>query len=46
MIVNPREGLRGVLGEHGNHHLSHNIELCLIESCDFNEDIFGMQTDL
>jgi len=40
------EGLRGVLGEHSNHHPVHNLELCAVEGCDFNENIGGVQADL
>jgi hypothetical protein len=39
------EWLRGVLREHSDHHFVHNLELCTVESCDFNEDIGSVETD-
>lgn len=41
-----RERLGGVLGEHGDHHAVHNLELCAVKSSDLNEDIGGVQGDL
>lgn len=41
-----REGLRSVSGEHSYHHSVHNLELCLIEGSNLDEDIGGVHRDL
>lgn len=34
------------MGEHSDHHSVHNLELCLIESSNLNEDVGGVHGDL
>lgn len=41
-----RKWLRSILREHRNHDLGHDIQLCLINSCDLNEDILGIKGNL
>lgn len=41
-----RERLRGVLGEHGDHHPVHNLELRSVKGCDLNENIGGVHANL
>lgn len=44
--VHLRERLRCVLGEHGDHHPVHNLELRSVKGCDLNQDIGGVHADL
>lgn len=41
-----RKRLGCVLREHGDHDPIHDFYLRLVEGCNFNEDILGVQTDL
>lgn len=34
------------MGEHGHHHSVHDLELCLVDGGDLNEDIGGVHGDL
>ena len=41
-----REGLRGVLGEHGNKDIIYNLGFCFIGGCYVDEDVAGFEADL
>ena len=40
------EGFFGVLGEHGYEDVVDDLDFRLVESCDFNEDVSGMDANL
>ncbi len=40
-----REGLRGVLGEHGDKDVVHYLGFCFVGGCDVDEDIAGFEAD-
>lgn len=45
-IVDLRELLLGVLGEHSDEDVIDNFDLGFVKSCDFNENIPGFGADL
>lgn len=40
------ELFRAILGEHGNHNVANDVELCLIRGSDLNEHVGGVEGDL
>lgn len=46
LFDNLRELLLSILGKHSHEDVVDNLYFCLVQSCDFNKNIFGVAADL